>query len=51
MELSLINESLLQPKIEIEDGYITVPNGDGFGFDIDEDLLEKYRVNLLGNRI
>jgi L-alanine-DL-glutamate epimerase-like enolase superfamily enzyme len=50
-ELSLINESLLQPKIEIEDGYITVPDGDGFGFDIDEDLLEKYRVNLPGNRI
>ncbi len=45
-ELSLINESLLQPKIEIEDGYITVPDGDGFGFDIDEDLLEKYRMKL-----
>lgn len=45
-ELSLIEESILIPEIKIEKGYVKVPDGNGFGFEINEDLLNKYKVDL-----
>ena len=39
-ELSLINESLLQPKIEIEDGYIS-------SMERLKDLIERIRKNFI----
>lgn len=45
-ELSLLKDSILKPKIKINDGYVDVPQGSGFGFELDEDVLEKYRINL-----
>lgn len=45
-ELYYLKESLLKPKIEIEDGYVKVPKGIGFGVDIDEQVLMKNTVKL-----
>jgi len=45
-ELSLLQESILKPKIEIEDGYIKVPKGVGLGFEVDEDILMKHAIDL-----
>jgi len=45
-ELYYLKESLLKPKIEIEDGYVKVPKGIGFGVDIDEHVLMKNTIKL-----
>ncbi len=45
-ELHYLKESILKPKVEIEDGYVKVPTGAGFGVGIDEDVLMKNRVKL-----
>jgi len=45
-ELYYLKESLLKPKIEIEDGYVKVPKGIGFGVDIDEHALMKNTIKL-----
>jgi len=45
-ELSLLKESILKPKIEICDGCVKVPQGPGFGFELDADVFEKYKIDL-----
>ena len=43
-ELVHLKDSILRPKIVIEDGSVRVPEGAGFGVQIDEDLLSKYSL-------
>ncbi|MCZ6777106.1 MAG: hypothetical protein O7D34_11705 [Ignavibacteria bacterium] len=45
-EVSLLQDSILRPKIEITDGYIKVPEGVGLGFDVDEEALMRCRFDL-----
>ncbi len=45
-ELSLLEESILFPEIKIDNGYIKVPDSSGFGFEINEDILDKYKVKF-----
>ena len=43
-ELSIYKESIIKPKVIVEDGYIRVPNSPGLGFNLDEEALRKYSV-------
>lgn len=43
-ELSLLKESILKPKIEIYDGCVKVPQGPGFGFELDAEVFERYKI-------
>jgi len=45
-ELSLLKESILKPKIEICNGCVKVPQGPGFGFELDAEVFEKYKIDL-----
>lgn len=45
-ELHYLKESILKPKIEIEEGYVKVPKGIGFGVDVDENVLMRHSVKL-----
>lgn len=45
-ELSLLQASVLKQKIEIEDGFVRVPKGVGFGVDVDEDSLMRHAISL-----
>ena len=45
-ELTLLRESFLNPKIEIENGYVKVPKGPGFGFELEEDIFSKYIIDV-----
>jgi len=45
-ELSILKESILKPKIEIEDGYVKVPKGVGLGVELDESIFREYIINL-----
>jgi L-alanine-DL-glutamate epimerase-like enolase superfamily enzyme len=45
-EVSLLTDSILRPKLQLEDGCLRVPQGPGFGFTLDEGTLEKYRIAL-----
>ncbi|MCL5996571.1 MAG: mandelate racemase/muconate lactonizing enzyme family protein [Chloroflexi bacterium] len=40
---SLLN-NLCRPKIEMEDGYIPIPDGPGLGVEVDEEMVARYRV-------
>lgn len=40
---SILN-NLCQPKIEMVNGYIPVPDGPGLGVEVDEELVARYRV-------
>jgi D-galactarolactone cycloisomerase len=40
---SLLN-NLCYPKIEMKDGFIPVPNAPGVGVEIDQEMLERFRV-------
>lgn len=41
---SLMEESILETPIRIEDGYTYVPDGPGLGVTLDEDAIEQYQV-------
>ncbi|MFK9090965.1 mandelate racemase/muconate lactonizing enzyme family protein [Bacillus salipaludis] len=43
-ELTLLKANILNHKIEIEDGCVKVPNGPGFGVELDEEIFERYIV-------
>jgi L-alanine-DL-glutamate epimerase-like enolase superfamily enzyme len=45
-ELSLLREIFLKPRIEIENGYVKVPQGIGLGFELDEQIFSKYIIDL-----
>ncbi len=38
-ELSLLKENILKYDIAIEDGCVKVPDGPGFGVELDEDIF------------
>lgn len=40
-ELSLLKENVLKHKFEVKDGCVKVPDGPGFGVELDEDVFEK----------
>jgi L-rhamnonate dehydratase len=41
-----INQTLVKEKMPVDaDGYIAVPTGPGLGIELDEDVLERYRVS------
>ncbi len=37
-----LSDEILEHKLEIDDGYLKVPDGDGLGISINEDIIEKY---------
>lgn len=41
---SSLLRSLCKNPIQMIDGYIAVPQGDGFGVDVDEDVVQRFRV-------
>lgn len=41
---SPLNQFLVKTPIEFADGYLTVPNGPGLGIELDEEIIDKYRV-------
>lgn len=45
-EMTLLTDSILFPRVLLEDGCIRVPEGPGLGFTLDEAALEKYRIAL-----
>jgi L-alanine-DL-glutamate epimerase-like enolase superfamily enzyme len=45
-EMSLLTDSILRPKVALEDGCLRVPQGPGLGFTPDEGTLEKYTIAL-----
>jgi L-rhamnonate dehydratase len=41
-----INQTLVKERMPVDgDGYVAVPTGPGLGIEIDEDVLERYRVS------
>lgn len=40
-ELSLLKENVLKHRFEVKDGCVKVPDGPGFGVELDEDVFEK----------
>ncbi len=47
-ELSLLKINVLNHSFPIENGCIKVPDGPGFGIELNEDNLEKVKVNKVG---
>jgi L-alanine-DL-glutamate epimerase-like enolase superfamily enzyme len=43
-ELSLLEESILKPRVELREGCVNVPDGPGFGCELDEEVLSKYTL-------
>jgi len=43
-ELSLLKANILKYKLKVEDGCLIVPDGPGFGVDIDENIFTKYKL-------
>lgn len=41
-ELSLLEESILIPPVELVEGCVNVPDGPGFGCELNEEVLSKY---------
>ena len=41
----LFEDDLLKERLEVKDGYIRCPEAPGLGVEIDQDALEKYRVD------
>lgn len=41
---SPLYEKLVKNKIEFKDGYVEVPNTPGLGIELDEEIIEKYRI-------
>lgn len=44
-ELSLLKANILKYDIEIKDGCVKVPDGPGFGVELDEDIFEEFIIN------
>ncbi|MDQ0643443.1 L-alanine-DL-glutamate epimerase-like enolase superfamily enzyme [Microbacterium murale] len=40
-------EDIVTEPLRMHDGVVDVPNGPGFGVDIDEDHLERFRTQLV----
>jgi L-alanine-DL-glutamate epimerase-like enolase superfamily enzyme len=40
-ELSLLKGNILNHEFEIKDGFVKVPDGPGFGVELDEQYFEK----------
>ena len=40
-----LRDELIKPLIQIENGYLNIPDRPGLGIEVDEKVLEKYRVN------
>jgi L-rhamnonate dehydratase len=41
-----INQTLVKERMPVDaDGFIAVPTGPGLGVELDEDVLERYRVS------
>ena len=45
-ELTQVDGSILTKPIKADSGFLNVPQGPGFGVDIDEDALEKYKIDI-----
>jgi L-alanine-DL-glutamate epimerase-like enolase superfamily enzyme len=45
-ELSLLEDSILKPRIMIENGFVKVPDGVGLGFDVDDEALMRHAIDL-----
>jgi len=45
-ELTQVDGSILKEPIKAIDGYLDIPNGPGFGVEIDDDALDKYRISI-----
>jgi len=45
-ELTLLKDNILKHNIEIEDGCVKVPDGPGFGVELNEDVFEKVKIKL-----
>ena len=45
-ELTQVDGSILKEPIKAIDGFLDVPNGPGFGVEIDDDALDKYRISM-----
>ena len=43
-ELSLLKANILKYKLKVDDGCLIVPDGPGFGVDIDENIFNKYKL-------
>ena len=41
----LWEDDLLKERLEVVDGFMVVPDGPGLGIEVDEDAIEKYRVD------
>ena len=41
----LWEHALLKKRIEVQNGYMPVPNGPGLGVEVDEKAIAKYRVD------
>lgn len=45
-ELTQVDGSILKTPLKAIDGYLSIPDGPGFGVEIDEAALEEYRIDL-----
>jgi len=45
-ELSLLKENVLDHNIEIIDGCVKVPDGPGFGVELNEEVFKKVRLEI-----
>jgi L-alanine-DL-glutamate epimerase-like enolase superfamily enzyme len=45
-ELSLLKENVLIQKMQVKDGCVEVPDGPGFGVELNEDVFEKLVIEL-----
>ncbi len=45
-ELTQVDGSILTNPIKAVDGHLEVPQGPGFGVEIDEDALDKFKINM-----
>ena len=43
-ELTQVDGTILKEPLQVVDGCLKVPEGPGFGVEIDEDALEEYRI-------
>lgn len=41
-----LNQALTKERFPLNDGYVTVPSGPGLGIEIDDEVVERYRVTL-----
>jgi len=44
VEETPIRQELTKQKLPVVDGYIAVPEGPGLGVDLDDEVIERYRV-------